>query len=98
MFMLSFICDSVLVILSVSLSCANFLLFISVLSFRIQVSKWEGCDAINWFIPVMFLCLSQSRTWISNAKCCGLFRLFNGLTGELVVRFVDIGGIVDHNY
>jgi len=36
-------------------------------------------------------------TWISNIICCGLFLLFNDLRLEVVVRFVDICGIVDHH-
>jgi hypothetical protein len=34
--------------------------------------------------------LSQARIWISNVICCCLF-MFNGLGGEVVVRFADIG-------
>ena len=30
-------------------------------------------DPNNWFNPDTFLCISQVRTWISNAICHGLF-------------------------
>jgi hypothetical protein len=50
-------------------------------------------NTYNWFNPATYLCLSQTMTWISNSKCCLFFivQLF-----ELVVRFDDVGGIVDH--
>ena len=37
------------------------------------------------------LCLSQTRTWISNVICRGLFMWW-----EMIVRLVDIDGINDH--
>ena len=44
-----------------------------------------------------FLYLPQSRTWILNVVRHGLFVfLFSELRWEVIVRFVDIGGIVDH--
>jgi hypothetical protein len=47
--------------------------------------SWRNC----------LLCLSQARTWISNVTCCGLFCVqWEGQ--EVIVRFVDIGRIVDH--
>jgi hypothetical protein len=54
----------------------------------------EGWDPINQFNPTTFLCLSQTRTWISNVV---VFFMFNILRQEVVVRFVDIDGIVDHH-
>ena len=36
---------------------------------------------------------SQAKTWISNLIYHGLF-MFNNLRLEVIVRFVDIGGIV----
>jgi hypothetical protein len=49
------------------------------------------------FTPAIIPCLSQGRIWISNTICRGLC-LFNlyWLRCELVVSFVDIGGIVEH--
>jgi hypothetical protein len=38
-------------------------------------------------------CLSQARDWISNIICRDLY-----LRWEVVVRFVDVGGIVDHQF
>ena len=46
--------------------------------------------------PPHFVCLSQARTWISNVICGGLFVL-SKWRREMIVRFVDIGGIVDHH-
>jgi len=52
-------------------------------------------NTYNWFKPATYLCLSQTTTWISNSIYLGgvfsAVQLF-----EVVVRFVDIGGIVDH--
>jgi hypothetical protein len=60
----------------------------------------KGCvcswDTIYRFNPATFLCLSKARTWIFKAISGGLF-VFNGLRLVLIVRFVDIGGIVDHH-
>jgi hypothetical protein len=44
---------------------------------------------INWFNPASFLCLSKARI------SCGPF-LCSILNWEVIVRFVDISGIVDH--
>ena len=52
-------------------------------------------DPINMFYTATFWCLSQTRTWISNAICHGLF-VFNDLRWQMVVHFVDNGG-VDHH-
>jgi hypothetical protein len=49
----------------------------------------------SWRLLVT-LCLSQTRTWISNVICLGLFT-FNELSWGMIVRFVDIGGIVDRH-
>ena len=83
--------------------CAGFFFFyclcIHVLSLEIQLSRGEGLDSITQFNPATFLYLSQARTWISNI----IFRLFflpflfTELRWEVIVHFVDIGGIVDHH-
>ena len=41
--------------------------------------------------------MSKARTFISNVICRCYFLAFDGLTWEVIVCFVDIGGIVDHN-
>jgi glutamate mutase epsilon subunit len=41
------------------------------------------------------LCLSQSNTWLSKFTCRGLIEISEWI-GKLIIRFVDIGGIVDH--
>jgi len=38
----------------------------------IHVLEKGGEDPINWFNPATFLCLYQTRTWISNVICRGL--------------------------
>ena len=68
----------------------NFVLMKQIL--EIQLSGGRGWDHINRFYLATFLCLSQSRTWISNATCCGLY--FCLFEVEVVVRLVDIGEIV----
>ena len=60
---------------------------------QILIEIDEGWDPINQFNPTTFLGLSQTRTWISNV----VFFMFNILRQEVVVRFVDIDGIVDHH-
>ena len=45
-----------------------------------------------------FLCLSQTKTWISNVIYDGLFLfLFSELKREVIVRLIVIGGIVDYH-
>jgi len=48
------------------------------------------------FKPTTSLCLSQARILISIIIRCGLF-MFNNLTCDVIVRFVNIGGILDHH-
>ena len=63
---------------------------------EIQLSRGEDWDPSNLFNPNTLLCLFQSTTWISNIICHGLF-VFSELRWEAHVRFVDIGGIIDHH-
>jgi len=66
---------------------------------RIQTSnRDEGWDIINWFNSVTLLRLSQVRIWISNVICCrrSIF-VFNMLRWQMMVGFVNIGGIVGHH-
>jgi hypothetical protein len=45
--------------------------------------------------PAIFMCPYQDKTWISNVILChGIFLMFNELGRELIVHFVDIGGIL----
>jgi hypothetical protein len=37
-----------------------------------------------------------ASTTISNAICIGILFLFSELRREVAVRFVEVGGIVDH--
>jgi hypothetical protein len=43
------------------------------------------------------MCLSQARSLISNVTCRGLI-VFSDLRSEVIVRFVDICVIVDHQF
>jgi hypothetical protein len=52
------------------------------------VSIWYPINQLN---PATFLCLVQARTWISIDLL-----MFNDLRWEVIVRFVDIGGIAVH--
>ena len=55
-------------------------------------------DPIYRFNPATFLCLSQARTWIFNVICHGNFCVqWVQIKWEMIVRFVDIGGIDDHH-
>jgi hypothetical protein len=54
-----------------------------------------GWDVISKLNSRTSLCLSQTRNWISNIICRVLF-VFNETSWEVIVRFVDIGVIVDH--
>ena len=47
--------------------------------------------------PPTCLCLSQATTWISNIIYRGLF-VFSEWKWEVIVRFVDIGEIIDSKY
>jgi hypothetical protein len=60
-------------------------------------SYQEGRVSIS-LNPATFLCLSQARTWISKVICRGLFCVqWLQLRWEVIVGFVDIGGIDDHH-
>ena len=48
------------------------------------------------FNTAIFVCLSQARTTIYNVICRSLV-IFSELWREVIVRFVDIGGIVEHH-
>ena len=43
-------------------------------------------------LPATSCCLSQTKTWISNVMC-RVCCVCNDLRSELLVRFVDIGGM-----
>ena len=74
---------------------------LSALLLEIQWPRKGGRgDPINQVNPIIFMSLSQARTCIFNAMCCGLLKLFfmfNVFRQEVVVHFVDIGGIVDRH-
>ena len=69
--------------------------------FRLRSSNQEGdWGPINWFSPDTFLCLSQARTLIAIATSYvvgGGVGVFSEWRREGTVRFVDVGGIVDHH-
>jgi len=50
---------------------------------------------LNRFNPATFMCLSQGRTSMFNLIFRGLC-MFRELRWEVIIRFVDISGIVDH--
>jgi hypothetical protein len=61
-------------------------------------SSYQRGDPINRCNPATFLCLSQARIWISKVICSGLICVqWVQLGWEVIVCFVDIGGIVDHH-
>ena len=65
----------------------------------IHVSKGKGLDPINRITPAIFFSLSQTKTWISNVICRGLFCVrWVQLGWQVIVRFVDIGRINDHHF
>jgi len=65
----------------------------------IHVSKGKGLDPINRITPAIFFSLSQTRTWISNVICRGLFCVqWVQLGWQVIDRFVDIGGINYHHF
>ena len=89
--------DSSRVFLSVSKS-ADYRLFISIFLLEIQLSRGERWDPINWFnratlfVPVPSQDLNFQRHFVVY-----FFFMFNELKWEVIVRFVDIGGNVDHH-
>ena len=58
---------------------------------------WRGMRSHYRFNPATCLCLSENWTYIFNAICRDLFVL-NGFRREVIIRFVDIGEIVDYDY
>jgi hypothetical protein len=61
---------------------------------RTTTSHWKLKQHPNkQFNLATCLCLFQARTWISNVICSGCFNF----QWEVVVRFVDIGGIVGNH-
>ena len=56
------------------------------------IFKMGVWDSINWFDPTTILCLSQGSGFLSSSLVHGL--LFGV---RVIVRFVDVGGIVDHH-
>jgi hypothetical protein len=55
-------------------------LCIYVLPLEIQLSSGESWNPINWFNPATLLCMSQTRTYISNVYICFFF---------IVAHFLD---------
>jgi len=71
-----------------------FFLSFNVLTLEIQLSRRNGWDPINRFNPaIFFLCLFQSRIWISNIPC-------HSVSSINMIRECGfyIGGIDDHHY
>ena len=100
MFMMSFFLWYV-VFLSESECVQVFFLFFIYICIVIgePIIRRSVLDPINGFNHVTFLCLFQARTWISNAICRGLpYVQWYDLRSLVIVRFVDIGGIVDHHW
>ena len=73
---------------------------------QIQLSRLEGWEHINLCNHNIYVFLFQARTWIPNVICGGSFvrvrvrvrvYVFRHLRWEVIVPFVDIGGIVDHH-
>ena len=61
------------------------------------IDKMILLAAINRLHSATCLCLLEARIWISNVICHGFYLMFNCLRTEVVVCFVDIGGIVDYD-
>ena len=58
------------------------------------ISRREDWDAIKKFNSATCLCLSQTRIWISSVIYHGHFGI---QCVQLIVRFVDTGGIDDYH-
>ena len=71
-------------------------MFIYVLPFEIQLSRWESWDHITQFNPVTFCSCPTSGCGFP-ASYVVVFLMFNDWRLEVVVCFVYIGGIVDHH-
>ena len=57
------------------------------------VIKKTSLDLICRFVLAIFMCLSQAMTWISTPSYVVVFVMFNGLRWDVIVHFVDLGGI-----
>jgi hypothetical protein len=71
-----------------------FFIHVSILHLGIKLSRGRGWR-ISRFNPATLVCLSHARTCIAFDICCGLF-MFSDLMWDVIVRFVDDGGIVQH--
>jgi len=58
---------------------------------------WDPIIRRMRFNSATFLCLFQVRTWISILISHGIFRCLFILRLDVIIHFVDICGIVDHN-
>ena len=66
---------------------------------EIQLEKGEHCYHINQFNSDTWLWISHARTWISIAIFSCLFEFSaQWFKGDVVVRFADIGQILDDHY
>ena len=64
---------------------------------NILLSRGRAVIPLTGLTTPHFLCLSQARSLISNVTCRGLI-VFSDLGWEVIVRFVDICVIVDHQF
>jgi hypothetical protein len=64
-----------------------------VLLLEIQLSRRNGWDLINWFNSVMFVPSPSQDLDFRRHMSWSFFFVFR----EVIVRFVDIDGIVDHH-
>jgi len=68
------------------------------LPLEIQLLRREDCAPINRFHPATSVYLSQAKTWIFNVMCLDhIFLVFSDLRWEVILRFVNVGVIVDHH-
>ena len=61
---------------------------------EIQLSRGEGCYPLNRFNPTTIVVSVSGQNL--DFQCHGVF-VFSELRWEVIVRFVDIGGIDDHH-
>jgi hypothetical protein len=47
--------------------------------------------------PIQFVPVPSQNPWISNVICHGLFSMLREWKWEVIICFIEIGGIVDHH-
>lgn len=70
---------------------------VSVLPVEFKNDQEKSLDHFNRFRTATFLCESQARSCMLNVISRGIFHIFDDLWWKVIVRLIDIDGIVDNH-